>query len=396
MKIAHHRFRRACAIIIGFVLLASSLLKLADPVGTGLIVEEYFNFFHLGFLRAAAKVFGAILALAEGTLGAALVTGVWRKSVALLTWILLGIFTLITLILWIFNPQMECGCFGEAIHLTHFQSFLKNLVLLALSCGAFIPFTQFGIPRQRKKVSFALSAVALLIALWYSWKHLPLIDFTEYAPGVELYASLDNDYQEEDGLFPTLLFEKDGQTGSFTPGMLPDSSWTFIGLDTLKRNGPYFPQNKPILSFTDAEGDYQDEQAVLGRVVIFSVYKPEKADWKRLEQLSESAKKYGARSFVLVAADPGTIDELSVPPTLELFYADYRTLLSLNRANGGGVYFCNGELVTKWAPCDAPKNDRMQLILSADPIDISTQDVIKHRILAQGFCLYLAALLLLL
>ncbi len=394
MKAAHHRFRRLCAIIIGIVLLCSSLLKLMDPVGTGLIVKEYLNFFHLGFIGGAAKVLGALLALFEGTVGAALITGVFRKAAATVTWALLGFFTLITLILWIANPAMDCGCFGEAIHLTHAQSFLKNIVLLVLAFGAFLPMTQFGIPFTRKKVSFALSVVALVIALWYSWKHLPLIDFTEFAPGVELYASLDNDYQKDDGLFPTLIYEKDGQQGSFT-GILPDSSWSFVRADTLKRNGRYLPQSKPMLSFTDASGEYQDEKAVVGKVVLFSVYKPEKADWKRLEQQAETAKNAGAAAFVLVASDPETIDGLSVPPTLEIYYADYKTLLTLNRANGGGSYFSNGELVTKWAPCDAPKTDGMGAMIWSDPIDVSTQHVIKRRIRAQGFCLYLAALLIL-
>lgn len=394
MKAAHHRTRRICAILIGIVFLASSLLKLMDPVGTGLIVTEYLHFFHLSFLSGAAKIFGAILALVEGSLGAALVTGVYRKTAAIATWALLGIFTVITLILWIFNPTMDCGCFGEAIHLTHFQSFLKNIVLLVLACGAFIPMTQFGIPFTRKKVSFALSVIALVIALWYSWKHLPLIDFTEFASGVELYASLDNDYQKEDGLFPTLIYEKDGQRGSFT-GLLPDSSWTFVGLDTLQRNGRYLPGNKPMLSFTDAAGEYQDEKAVLGKVVLFSVYNPERADWKRLEQQAETAINAGAKAFVLAAASPEILDELSVPPSLEIYYADYKTLLTLNRANGGGSYFSNGELVKKWAPCDAPKAAEMQVMLASDHIDVSTQHVIKRRILAQGFCLYLAALLIL-
>ena len=76
MKKAHHRLRRFCAILIGLVFLASGLLKLLDPVGTGLIVSEYFKFFHLGFLQGTAKGFGMALSLLEAVTGAALVSGV--------------------------------------------------------------------------------------------------------------------------------------------------------------------------------------------------------------------------------------------------------------------------------------------------------------------------------
>jgi hypothetical protein len=84
----------------------------------------------------------------EASTGAALVSGVFRKTTAIVTSALILFFTVITLILWIANPVMDCGCFGEAIHLTHGQTLLKNLVLVALALIAFIPFQNFGVPRK--------------------------------------------------------------------------------------------------------------------------------------------------------------------------------------------------------------------------------------------------------
>ena len=282
MKKAHHRLRRFCAILIGLVFLASGLLKLLDPVGTGLIVGEYLKFFHLGFLQGAAKGFGMVLSLLEAITGAALVSGVYRRLTAAVTSFLLVFFTIVTLILWIANPVMDCGCFGEAIHLTHLQTLLKNVVLVVLAAIAFIPFQNFGVPRKRKKIAFALAALSLVFALWYNARHLPMIDFTEFAPGAELFASLDNDYQEMDGKVPTFIYERAGQRGSFTLDNLPDSTWTFVAVDTLTRSGLYKTASKPVLSFRDAEGNYQDELAVLGKVMVFSVYDPDDADWDRI------------------------------------------------------------------------------------------------------------------
>ena len=388
MKKAHHRLRRFCAILIGMVFLASGLLKLLDPVGTGLIVSEYFKFFHLGFLQGTAKGFGMFLSLLESITGAALISGVYRRLTAAVTSLLIVFFTIVTVILWIANPDMDCGCFGEAIHLTHWETLLKNLVLLALALLAFIPFQNFGVPRKGKKVAFVLAALSLVFALWYNARHLPMIDFTEFAPGTELFASLDNDYQEMDGKVPTFIYERDGQRGSFTLDNLPDSTWTFVAVDTLTRSGMYKSASKPVLSFRDAVGNYQDELAVLGKVMVFSVYDPAKADWDRIRSQAAEARACGATPLVL------TVPGEDAPQ--DVYYADFKPLITLNRANGGAAYFNDGELISKWSPRDVPEGEDLKALLDREPVSASTDFIVGRRIRAQGFTVYLLALLLLL
>ena len=388
MKKAHHRLRRFCAVVIGLVFLASGLLKLLDPVGTGLIVSEYFKFFHLGFLQGTAKALGMVLSLVEATTGAALISGVFRKTTAVVTSILVVFFTIVTLILWIAKPEMDCGCFGEAIHLTHGQTLLKNVVLLALSAVAFIPFQNFGVPRKGKYVAFFLALPSLIFALCHNARHLPMIDFTEFAPGTELFASLDNDYQEMDGKVPTFIYERNGQRGSFTLDALPDSTWTFVGVDTLSRSGMYKNAAKPVLSFRDAEGEYQDELAVLGKVMVFSVYDPEDADWDRIRTQAAEARISGATPLILAVPGEDTPEDV--------YLADYKPLITLNRANGGATYFNDGELISKWSPRDVPKGEDLKEVLDREPVSLSTDFITGRRIKAQGFALYLLALLLLL
>ena len=388
MKKAHHRLRRFCAILIGLVFLASGLLKLLDPVGTGLIVSEYFKFFHLGFLQGTAKALGMVLSLVESITGAALISGVFRKTTAVITSILIVFFTAVTVILWLANPDMDCGCFGEAVHLTHGQTLLKNLVLLALALIAFIPFQNFGVPRKGKYVAFFLAVPSLVFALWHNARHLPMIDFTEFAPGTELFASLDNDYQEMDGKVPTFIYERDGQRGSFTLDNLPDSTWTFVAVDTLTRSGMYKSASKPVLSFRDADGNYEDELAVLGKVMVFSVYDPAKADWDHIRSQAAEARSCGATPLIL------TVPGENVPQ--DVYYADYKPLITLNRANGGATYFNDGELISKWSPRDVPVGEDLKWILDREPVAASIDFITGRRIKAQGFALYLLALLLLL
>ena len=388
MKKAHHRIRRFCAVLIGLVFLASGLLKLLDPVGTGLIVSEYFKFFHLGFLQGTAKGFGMILSLLEAITGAALISGVFRRLTAAVTSFLIVFFTIVTVILWIANPDMDCGCFGEAVHLTHGQTLIKNLILVVLAVIAFVPFQNFGVPRKGKKVAFAIAALSLVFALWYNARHLPMIDFTEFAAGSELFASLDNDYQEMDGKVPTFIYERDGQRGSFTLDNLPDSTWTFVAVDTLTRSGMYKTATKPVLSFRDAEGEYQDELAVLGKVMVFSVYNPDKADWDRIRTQAAEARTAGATPLIL------TVPGENVPQ--DVYYADFKPLITLNRANGGATYFNDGELISKWSPRDVPEGDDLKNLLDREPVGASTDFIVGRRIRAQGFTVYLLALLLLL
>ena len=389
MKASHHGLRRLCAVLIGITFLVSGLLKLLDPVGTGLIVSEYFKFFHLGFLQGAAKAFGMALSLLEAVTGAALITGVYRKPTAAVTSLMVAFFTAVTVILWIANPVMDCGCFGEAIHLTHAQTLLKNLVLLVLALIAFLPFQNFGVPRKGKYIAFWLAVPSLVFALWYNGRHLPMIDFTEFAPGTELFASLDNDYQEMDGKVPTFIYERNGQRGSFSLDNLPDSTWSFVGVDTLTRS-IYRNGDKPVLSFRDAAGTYRDEDAVLGKVMVFSVYDPERADWPLLRTQYAEAVSQGMHPLILSV--PGE----RIPEDLEVFYADFKPLISLNRANGGATYIHDGEVISKWSPKDVPSGSDLAGLLERDPVDAFTDFAVKRRIKAQGFSLYLMTLLLLL
>ena len=142
----HYRSRRLCAFIIGLVFLFAGIFKLLDPVGAGLVVEEYYRFLGLGFMLPTAKVVAVSLALLEALLGAAMMSGVWRRIVAIATTVLIVFFTIITLYLAIFNPSMDCGCFGEVIHLSNMQTFLKNNILLVLAIAAFVPFRNLGEP----------------------------------------------------------------------------------------------------------------------------------------------------------------------------------------------------------------------------------------------------------
>ena len=132
MKPSYNRFRRFCAFVSGAVFLLSGILKLMAPTGSAFIVKAWLDFLYMGFLSPVAVGIAECLALVEAVLGAALMSGVWRKVTAIASFVLMGFFTILTAVLAIANPVMDCGCFGEAVHQTHLQSLVKNVILFSL------------------------------------------------------------------------------------------------------------------------------------------------------------------------------------------------------------------------------------------------------------------------
>jgi len=336
-------FRRICAALMGMVLLMAGLLKLMDPVGAGLVMDEYLNFFHLPFLKGISRILASTLALVESLVGAALIAGIWRKIVAMVSGIMLFIFTVITLVLYIAKPVMDCGCFGELVHLSHAQTLLKNLILDALWCLAFLPMKNLGEPQRIKYVSFALSALSLVLFLLFSSLSIPLRDYTDFKPGTEL---------EEQALY-----------------------------------------------FYDANYDYADSLLLDGKSMVVSVYDANKFDsFDRVAEFAKSASAEGFNVIMLMNAVPEDVAGLGVNPALlsSTYFSDRKALLTLNRSNGGVSYVDDGQIIRKWSFRKLPDAEDFQALKEKAPMDYLISNQNRTRALFQGFTLYLSAILFLL
>lgn len=343
--------RRFAALLVGAVFVIAGGLKLMDPVGAGLVMQEYLNFLGLRFLLPAATPLAEAAALAEALLGAALITGVFRKWVLRLTGLLLLLFTALTALLWIKNPPMDCGCFGEAVHLTHAQSFWKNVALLLLWAIAALPSRDKTGARKMKKVAFALSAAAILcFAARHLWR-LPSDDFTDLRPGAELM-----------------------KEGEEVPGDV-------------------------LLPFYDTEGEYCNDLLIDNRAMAFSVYAPELMNRKRWERISALCLDLPerVRPVLLVATTPGRAQTLVPESLLDIcYFADRRQLMTLNRSNGGATLFFRGYLVAKWSTHHYPSADELQELCSGNETEAMMTFTNASRLRFQAFLLGIFAIMLLL
>lgn len=394
MKKGYNVFRRFCAFVLGVVFLISGILKLMDPVGSEFIMKSYFSFLHIGFMDFSAKFFGVAFALTEAVLGAALMSGVWRKVVGIAVVALTTFFTLLTLVLLIFNPVMDCGCFGEAIHLTHLQTFVKNVILCALCCGAFIPMRELDRPVKVKYVSFALTACSLVALLIYSLIALPLKDYTAFHPGAMLQAAADEQYK--DFSEPEFIYEKDGVTQAFSLDALPDSSWNFV--DSRIRQDDFAAGT--VLTLTDDAGEYCDSLATKGNVLVVSAYRKLSAGRiEGIESLVADARAVGLTPIVLVPSDDVLAAASEKHAALEdglVYYSDYKTLATLNRSNGGATWISDGQIVRKWSYTLRPSREKLSTALAEDPTALALETQSKGSLALQSFLLYIFAVLLLL
>lgn len=387
------RLKRFCGFITGFVFFIGGILKLMDPVGAGLVMGEYLDFMHMKFLGFAAKPLGLAFALAEAVIGTALITGVWRKVTAIAAMGFQAFFTLLTLALVIFNPEMDCGCFGEAIHLTHMETFLKNIVLCLLLAAYYFPSRMLGITLKKKFVSFGIVTASVMAFTVYSWMYIPVMDFTDYKPAAALKAGHAFSEAEDNAYEAVFVYEKDGKEEVFDLENLPDSTWNFVRTET--KAAETSEESKMIdLSFYDEAGEYHDHLASEEKVMVISVYDPsmKAGKWEKINGFVRNAEEAGFRTLILVS---GEIPEQMAGQD-NIYHADYKTLLSLNRSNGGATYFSRGYLVRKWAERALPSPEELEDIYGEDETETIIYHDTKGSLGFQGFLLYVFAVMLLL
>ena len=391
----YNRLRRAAAWLLGFTFLMSGIMKLMDPTGSEMVMRAYFSFMHLTALNVLAKAAGVGFALLEAVIGAALVSGVWRKAIGIASCALTGFFTLLTLILVIFNPTMDCGCFGEAVHLTHLQTFIKNIVLCILCCTAFIPMRDLGVPRKSKYAAFGITVCSLAAFMTYSLISLPLRDYTDFRAGATLAAAVNdtdagNADSYSDVYSSVFVYEKDGVSAEFTLEDLPDSSWTYVET-RIEAQDDGFPTS-PVLSITDAEGHYCDSIAAQGTVLIVSEYK------------NVGRRKMARINGFIGAAEEAGLRVIHISPDGDTpYHADFKALASLNRSNGGVTFIDDGLIFKKWPyrSLAGRKNHSAAIAecreaISGHPDEILAVEQTRGSLALQGFLLYVFAMLMLL
>jgi len=186
MKKAALNFSR---IFVGILFIFSGLIKANDPLGFGYKLQEYFEVFHMSFLSGMATGIAILLCVFEIVLGALLLFGFWRKQVTTGLLVVIIFFTFLTFVSAAFKVVTSCGCFGDAIPLTPWQSFSKDLVLLVMIVYLFKNRDRIHPVTENARWQSALFAIVLTFSLMFSqftYSRLPVLDFLPYKVGASL------------------------------------------------------------------------------------------------------------------------------------------------------------------------------------------------------------------
>jgi uncharacterized membrane protein YphA (DoxX/SURF4 family) len=177
--------KNLCRIIVGIVFIYSGFVKGIDPLGSDYKFTDYFNAFGMGWMNATTLFFSFALSLVEFLIGIALLFNLW---VSRMTWgslLFMAFFTPLTLVLALTNPVSDCGCFGDAMILTNWQTFWKNIILLLLAIMIFMYRKEYksSLPLVGQFSFLALAGAGMLCLSVYCYRHLPVLDFRPYAVG---------------------------------------------------------------------------------------------------------------------------------------------------------------------------------------------------------------------
>jgi uncharacterized membrane protein YphA (DoxX/SURF4 family) len=361
-------------LILGAVFIFSGFVKGVDPLGSTYKFTDYFNAFHLGFLEPAALVLAISLAAVEFLVGVSLM---FRFRYRLGVWIVLvfiSVFTIITFILALTNPVSDCGCFGDAIIMTNWQTFFKNLILIPFVLHIFW-FRSAGQDAFKPPFSwlalavFALAFVGLEI---HAYRHLPLLDFRPYSVGTYIPAKMTIPEGAPQDEFRTYLYyEKNGTVEEFTEDNFPwqDTTWTYVDSKHVLVKKGYEPE---IHDFTIVdEYDIDITSRLLsdeGYSFLLVAGHLESTDMEAMRYASDLAlwcELEGHSFYCTTASGKKEIEKIrqTLMPSFSFHTTDEITLKTIVRANPGLLLLREGTILAKWHYRDFPDLEEFQDIM---------------------------------
>lgn len=368
-----------CRVFVGVLFIFSGLIKANDPLGFGYKLEEYFEVFHMPFLSSMATGIAIALCVFEVVLGALLLFGFWRKQV---TWGLLLVivfFTGLTFASAFFKVVTSCGCFGDAIPLTPWQSFSKDVVLLVMIVYLFRYRELIGSVTGNAGLQKGLFVLVLMLSVLfslYTYTRLPVIDFLPYKIGSnipELMRIPPGAKPDEYSIIYTLKNKVTGETKTMNDKdylkteIWKDENWEITGKPESKlvKKG-YQPKIRDLV-ITDASGtDYTKElieNPYYNLVVVAYdlAHTHEEAIGKLNAIALNAAEQFNIRTVLLTSGTAQQANEYSnrLKLFMEIFYADAVPLKSMVRANPGVLLLKNGVIVNKWHYNTMPSFDEL-------------------------------------
>ena len=362
-----------CRLLLGLVFLFSGTVKAIDPAGGTIKVEEYFSAFGFPNMQWLAFPFSINLSAFEFTLGTCLLLGVYRRYSSFLSLMMMLFMTPLTLYLALKNPVADCGCFGEAVILTNWQTFYKNIILLIASVIAFL--------YHKRTTSFYTFRAYWIVAIYaylfcvgfsmHNYRHLPLIDFRPFKVGINISEGMTiPDDAPQDEYIYSFVYEKDGKERTFTLDDVSsvDSSWTFIRSESELLHKGYQPPISDFVVMT-LEGEDMTNNLLGDTTALFLLISPklEEAGDSRIDEINSTydyAQEKKMRFYCLTGSEEPAIRQWIDYTGAEypFLFCDAVTLKTMIRSNPGLMLLKKGTILAKWHNNDIPQEQQIDKI----------------------------------
>ncbi|RCS26492.1 DoxX family membrane protein [Polaribacter sp. WD7] len=310
-------------IIVGALFIFSGFVKLVDPIGSQYKFQEYFSesVLNMEFLIPYALPFAILLIVAEILLGVTILIGYKPKITVWSLLILTLIFLFLTWYSAYYNKVTDCGCFGDAIKLTPWETFYKNVILIALIILLVLKVSMvkpiFG--GKIPKIITLISLASFLFIIQHVLTHLPIIDFRAYAVGKNIHEGM--------------VFPEDGSIPPVHDFMLED-----------------------------AQADLAPELLQKEKLMLIVIYNLDKSDVNGFSAIRETATKALEKGYTVYGVSASFTDDLLAVKEkhnfpFEFLFCDETTLKTMIRANPGVMILNKGTVTQKknWVDVDKIK-----------------------------------------
>ena len=382
-----------CRIIVALTFIFSGFVKAIDPIGLQYKLQDYLGAIGIpGFLPDwMLLIMAVLLAAVEFCMGIFLLFAIQRRLISKLIVVFMSIMTLITVWLVVANPVKDCGCFGDALHLTNTETLVKNIILLG--CSIVImrrPLAMFRfISESNQWIVINYTIVFIFVSSGLSLYYLPLFDFRPYRIGTNIPRGMEIPKDAEQPLFETtFIMEKGGLRKEFTLNDYPDSTWKFIDSKTVQVKEGYIP---PIHDFSVADrktGKDLTDSVLRHKGYTFLLIAPylERADdsnFGDIDQLYEYAQTYNIPFYCLTASTAKAIQRWRDITGAEYPFCitDETTLKTIVRSNPGLLLLKDGTIINKWSHNQLPNGAKLSLPITQSALGKMPQDSVPGKIL---------------
>jgi len=361
-------------VILGIVFIFSGFVKAIDPLGGAYKIQEYFYAFELSDLSFFAMPLTFLQAAIEFGVGVCLLIGIYRRFNSLLVLLIMMFMTPLTLYLAIANPVADCGCFGDALVISNWQTFYKNIFLLIAALIVFVWVRSMTSLLSHKRYFWASIWIYVYIfaVSFYCLRYLPVIDFRPYKIGVNIPEKREIPADAEQPEYDIkLYYSKNGIVKEFTVNDYPqgDSTWTFVDTKAQLIKSGYQP---PIHDFSISDSDGFDiTEVILSNpsytflLISNKIKEANDTNVDKINDIYDFSNEEGYDFYAVTSSSASDIQSWIDNTGAEYPFctADDTMLKTIIRSNPGLLLLKDGTIIYKWPNTSLPDNDKLSALI---------------------------------